>query len=303
LGNGAWIGAWGIKKSFYMENGDIKYGPLEPGYKDFLATMRKWYSEGLIDRNIATVDNKILDANMTSGKTGATVWNSGAGIGKWLPPLKESDPKADLVAAPYPVLNKGDKPKFGQKDFGYSSQASVAITTSSKNAELAVKMLDYAYSPEGHLFFNFGTEGVSYNLIDGYPKYTDLVMKNTDNLAPAQALSQHMRSAYNGPFVQDKRYIEQYLALPQQQEAINIWSNTDTDLYSLPPITPTPEESSEFSSIMNDVDTLVNEMTLKIILGNDSIDSYEEYVKKLKSLNIDRAIEIQKAALERFNNR
>ncbi|WP_325176765.1 extracellular solute-binding protein [Paenibacillus alkalitolerans] len=301
--SGAFSGAYGVARTFYLENGEIKFGPAEEGYKQFLALFRDWYAKGLIDKNIATLDSKAMDANMATGATGATVGNAGGGIGKWQPMVSEHDPDAVLVAAPYPVLNKGDVSKFGQKEFPFSTGGMVAITTMSKDPELAAKLLDYGYSEEGRMFFNFGTEGVSYNMVDGYPKYTDLIMKNPDKLAPAQSMSLYIRGNYNGPFVQDKRYLEQYLALDTQREAVQIWQKTDIDKHQLPPITPTPEESSEYAKIMTDINTLVDEMTLKIILGTDPVDSFEGYVAKMKSLKLDRAIEIQKAALDRYNSR
>ncbi|MDQ1912796.1 extracellular solute-binding protein [Paenibacillus sp. GD4] len=300
--NGPFMGAYGVTRGFYLENGQIKFGPQEKGYKEFLGLFRSWYADGLLDKNIATVDIKAWDANIASGATGATVGNAGGGIGKWQPLVEAKDPKGLLAAAPYPVLKKGDTPKFGQRDQPFSPGGMVAVTATSKNAELAVKLLDYGYSPEGHMFFNFGTEGVSYKLENGEPKYTDLLLKNPDKLAPAQAMSMHIRANYNGPFVQDKRYIMQYLALPNQREAIGVWK-TDVAKHQMPPVTPTPEESSEYAKIMTDVNTLVDEMTLKIILGTEPLDQFEKYVEKLKSLKIDRAIEIQKAALERYNKR
>ncbi|MGG6312435.1 extracellular solute-binding protein [Paenibacillus macerans] len=302
-GNGAFLGAFGVNRGFYQEDGAIKFGPAEPGFKEYLRLFQDWYKEGLLDRNIATADTKALDSNIASGATGATIGNAGGGIGKWQPLVEANDPKAVLVAAPYPVLNKGDKPKFGQRNQGYASEGTVAITTAAKDPELAVRMLDYGYSEEGHMFFNFGEEGVSYEMVDGYPKYTDLLMKNPDNLAPAQAISLYARGSYNGPFVQDKRYAEQFFARQTQRDAIEIWKNTDAEKYQLPSITPTPEESSEYAAIMNDINTLVDEMTIKIILGEESVDQFESYVDKMKSLRLERAIEIQGAALERYNNR
>ncbi|TFE19895.1 extracellular solute-binding protein [Cohnella luojiensis] len=301
--NGAIMGAFGVKRDFYQKDGSIKFGPAESGFKEYLRLFQTWYKEGLIDKNIATADGKAVDSNMASGATGATIGNAGGGIGKWQPLVEANDPKALLVAAPYPVLNKGDTPMFGQKDNAYSSGGIVAVTASSKDPELAVKLLDYGYSEEGRMFFNFGTEGVSYNMVDGYPKYTDLLMKNPDKLAPAQAMSLYVRGSYNGPFIQDKRYAEQFFARQTQRDAVDIWKKTDVAKYALPPLTPTPEESSEYATIMNDINTLVDEMTLKIILGSESIDKFESYVDKMKSLNLDRAIEIQSAALQRFNNR
>lgn len=301
--NGAFAGAFGVTKDFFLDNGSIKFGPMEPGYKEFLSTFHKWYAEGLLDKNIATVDTKALDANFSSGATGATVGNAGGGIGRWQPIVQAKDPKALLVAAPYPVLKKGDIAPFGQKDFAFSTGGSVAVSAKSKDAELAVKMLDYGYTEEGHMTFNFGAEGVSYKVDNGYPRYTDLLMKNPDKLAPAQAMGLYIRGNYNGPFVQDKRYIEQYLALQTQRDAVSTWQKTDVDKHQLPPITPTPEESTEFAKIMNDINTLVDEMTLKIILGAEPVDSFDTYVGKMKSLKIDRALAIEKAALDRYNKR
>jgi len=302
-GNGAFLGAFGVNRGFYQEGGTIKFGPSEAGFKEYLRLFQQWYKEGLLDKNIATSDAKSVDSNWASGQTGASVGNAGGGIGRWQPLVESDSANAVLAAAPYPVLNKGDKPKFGQKDSAYSSGGIVAVTTAAKDPELAVKLLDYGYSEEGRMFFNFGVEGVSYNLVDGYPKYTDLLMKNPDKLAPAQAMSMYVRGSYNGPFIQDKRYAEQFFALQTQRDAIGVWQNTDVANYALPPLTPTPEESTEYATIMNDINTLVDEMTLKIILGTESADKFEDYVAKMKSLKLDRAIEIQAAALQRYNNR
>jgi putative aldouronate transport system substrate-binding protein len=303
MGNGAFVGAFGVTRDFYIDNGTIKFGPAEKGYKEFLATFHKWYQEGLIDKNFATADSKALDANIVSGATGASVGNAGGSIGKWHPLVTAKDPKAVLIGAPYPVLKKGDIPMYGQKDPANAPGGSVAITGSTKNAELAVQMLDYGYSEAGSKFFNFGTEGVSYKDENGYPKYTDLLMKNPDKLAPAQAMGLYIRGNYNGPFIQDKRYIEQYLALQSQRDAVTAWQKTDVDKYKLPPITATPEESSELAKIMTDLDTLVDEMTLKIILGTEPVDSFDKYLEKFKSVKLDRAIEIKKASLDRYNKR
>jgi putative aldouronate transport system substrate-binding protein len=73
--------------------------------------------------------------------------------------------------------------------------------------------------------------------------------------------------------------------------------------YQLPLVTPTPEESAEFAKIMTDVNTLVDEMTLKIILGAEPLESYEKYLEKMNSIKLSRAIEIKKAALDRYNKR
>ena len=50
LRNGDFIGAYGIKMDFFIENGKVVYGPYDKRYKDFLTTFAQWYKEGLIDK-------------------------------------------------------------------------------------------------------------------------------------------------------------------------------------------------------------------------------------------------------------
>ncbi|MGP3785519.1 hypothetical protein [Paenibacillus sp. 1A_MP2] len=283
-----------------MEDGHIKFGAQEPEYKAFLALFREWYAEGLIDKNLAAVDSETQDTNMTTGRSGASIWNAGAGIGTWLPILQETDPHAQLVPAPYPVMNKGDRPKFGQLAPAIGSSG-VAISSNSRHVEEAARMLDYGYGPEGHLLFNFGIEGVSFEMKDGYPTYTDTILKNPDKWSPAQALAMYTRASYFGPFVQDTRYMEQYYILPEQKEAVQLWSNTDAVLHQVPTLPKTEKESTELSVIMQEVNKVVDEMSLKIIFGMEPVDSFDMYVEQIKSLQIERAIEIQQQALERYN--
>lgn len=299
----AFVGAFGVGQGFYMDNGKVKFGPAEPAYKDFLTVFRKWYSEGLIDKDIATVDGKIMDANIGSNKSGATLGYSGSTMGRYISSMKEKNPKFDLVAAPYPSLKKGEVVKFGQMDLPYSTQGTPAITTKCKNVEIAARFLDYGYSQDGIEYYNFGTEGVAHKTENGYPKYTDLLMKNPDKLPPTVAMGQYIRGNYNGPFVQDKKYIEQYLELQQQKDAINIWMKTDAAKTVLPRITPTPEESAEMAKIMNEINAYVNENFFKMVLGTESIDNFNKYTDTLKKMNLDRALQIQQNALDRYNKR
>lgn len=298
---GTFIGAYGTLKGYYMENGKIKFGPMEPAYKEFLKQYRQWFAEGLLDKNFATTDTKILDANVTGGKSGATVAYNGGSLAKWIQAMKDKDPKFDLVAAPYPTLKKGETPKFGQMDNKIQG-IGAAISSTSKNAELAARLLDYGYSKEGISLFNYGSENVSYTMENGKPKYTDLILKNPDKLPLAQAMGKYMRT-YSGPFVQQKEYIDNYYQLQQQKDALAIWAKTDAVKYTLPPIYPLPEESSELAKVENEVNTYVDEMFYKFIMGAESLDNFDKYVEQIKKLNVEKAITIKQNALDRYSKR
>ena len=44
-------------------------------------------------------------------------------------------------------------------------------------------------------------------------------------------------------------------------------------------------------------------MVLKFIFGTESLDNFDTYVKNIENMGLQRALEIQSAALERYNAR
>lgn len=299
----AFIGAFGVTAACHQEDGKIVYGPIQPGYKEFLTTMNRWYENELIDPDFATLDTKTIDAKMTNGKAGATVGASGGSLGKYLQAMATENPTYDLMGVVYPTVNKGEIAKFGQRDLPFNDYGSASVTYSSKNKEIAIKWLDYAYSPEGSMLFNFGVEGESYTMENGYPTYTEDITKNSKGLSMSAALADYTRVSYNGPFVQDKRYIDQFYQLQQSKDAMNAWTKTEDAKYAIGTMMYTSEESAKMSKIMSEINTFVEEMRLKFIMGIESLDNFDKYVDQLKQLGVDEYISIQQAAYDRYKNR
>lgn len=295
----AFIGAWGITMGFYQVNGTVMYGALQPEFQDFAQMMRTWFSEGLIDPDFPSTDQASFDAKVTSGRLGSMVALDGNGIGKYMGLVK--DPTFKLVGAPYPVIKAGEKPLLGQRDFNYPGSGSAAISTQNKHLAETVKELDYGYSGDGHVLFNFGTQGVSYTLEGGKPTYTDTLMKHPQ-LPPAQAMSRYIRGNFNGPFVQDAGYIMQYYQLQAQKDALQTWL-APSDERQMPPVTPTQDESRRFASIMNDVNSKYQEVFTKVINGSQPMETMTGLPAQLRQIGIDDALKIQQAALDRYNKR
>ena len=44
-------------------------------------------------------------------------------------------------------------------------------------------------------------------------------------------------------------------------------------------------------------------MTLKFMFGTESLDNFDTYVKNIENMGLARALEIQNAALDRYNSR
>lgn len=298
-------GAYGIGVSFYLDNGKVKYGPYEPGYKDYLAQLNAWYKEGLIDPDFAAQDTKAKESKITNGSAGAFPSYIGP-IGKYLLAMQSSDPKADFVATQHPVLNKGDEPVIFSAAYTYRGQGSAGITTANKSPAETAKWLDYLYSEEGHMLKSFGIEGVTYNMVNGYPAYTDLIMKNPDNLSVAEAMAKYLRVSTPSPgFVGDSRYSEQYNSFSQQKEASQIFNVYFHNLEEtrMPRVTESTEEGQELSSIMSEIETYRSEMFLKFVMGAEPLSDFDKYREQLEAMKIERAIAIKQSALERYYNR
>jgi len=296
------IGAWGILAKFYQKDGKVYYGEIQPEFEQFVRTMKRWYDEGLIDPDFAAVDGKLKDAKTSGNQLGLLYGYSSGTIGKFTDLMKDTVPGFKMAALPHPTLEKGETPIAGMISPTYPGEHSAAITTAAKEPEKIVRWLDLAYSEEGHMLFNFGIEGESYTIVDGKPKYTDLITNNPDKLTFKQAQARYMRSHYGGPFVQDVEAFLQQMKYPEQLESLEIWSQAKNEL-QLPLMTLTAEESSALASIMNDVNTYSEEMIVKFIMGVEPIEQFPEYVENLKRFGIEEAIAIQQAALNRYMNR
>jgi putative aldouronate transport system substrate-binding protein len=229
----------------------------------------------------------------------------GGGIGTYLNAMKDKPP-FDLTGIKSPVLKKGAVSDFGSLTRDMRPGGMAAIMTSCKNQDLAMRWLNVFYTETGNNFRNFGVEGITYTWVNGYPKYTDTVMKNPDGLSMAAALLKYSRAAEPAPGLIDQRYADQFtFAYEQQRTAAANWvSNLDRMKQTMmQPVTFTPAESSELAKTSSNINTYVAEMAPKFIMGTENLSRFGEFTAQLHRLGVDREIEIRQAALNRYNAR
>lgn len=296
----------GAVYDFYVDNGEMKFGPAQPEFKTALTILNDWYNKGLLDKNIVSVDKKLIDSQVLTGKTGATITSGGAGIGQYMKAGRLQNPNFDMSGVVYPTFKKGEV-----NDCTYLSSnvtgRGIAISKKCKYPEVAAKFLDYGFTDEGHMFYCFGEEGVSYTMENGYPKYTDLIMNNSDGLTMSQAMGLNIIVGNSGgmPFYSDERYLEQYYNLPQQKTALDNWLKgvDKASERSAPLVTPTADETTESAQLMSEVNKYADQMIVKFITGVEPISKFDDYVKKLNEYGLPRVLKIQNKALDRYNKR
>lgn len=288
---------------YYMKDGKIHYGAAEANYKKYLEYLHGLFKDGLLDPNFAALDQTKQNSNIMNGDAGVTEGALCGGLGNYLQTMKSSDPNYDLVAMKSLVTKDGDKAMYSAEDNPVQTRMFV-ITPACKNKEAAVEFLNYGYTKAGHLLFNFGVEGKSYEMKNGVPTFTDLIMKNPDGLTQQMALAQYTRSWSSDGFVQDVGYINQYASMPQQQDASNKWMDSDVKQYKIPPLTISEKNLSKYAKYTSDLNTYVSEMFTKYVSGTESLDKFDSvYLKTLKDLGVDKVIQMKQEALDEFNSR
>jgi len=296
---GAFMGCFGIMGDFYHVDGEVKYGPYEEAFADYVTLLNKWYKDGILDKDFADTANNRRNALATNGECGAIEGSVGGNLGTWINSVAPGS-GIEFVATTVPVMNEGETPMWTQAT--HPVMDAVAISATSKNKEIAARWLDYAYSDEGYLLTNFGKEGVTYTMEekDGrqVPTYMDWMKDSKQNggLTFGECLNVHIWSS--GAFMQSKDYIGQFYQHPTQSEAFEKFES-DVLKYKMPIVYLTADEQKEYTDIMTPINTYREETIAKIISGKLPLSELDNYYKQLKKLGIERAIEIQQAAYDR----
>jgi putative aldouronate transport system substrate-binding protein len=313
--SGLIIGAWGISTRFTQENGIPVYGPVDPRYREYLTLMKRWYDLGILDREFAANVTRVMQEKILDNRVFATAGSMGSYVTNFTELARPRNPAFTFNTTKYPVLKKGEQPALGFRTFDFAGSGA-AISTACKNIESAARLLNYDYSDEGYILMNFGIEGETFNwdtgipyttdLIvgthRGYPRYTDLIVNNP-NFSRDTTGSAYIRGGnYYG--VKSGEYLEQRDSLPEQNgpNGRALWM-ASLNKIKVPAVTPTQEESAEFSRIMNGINTYVDEMTVKFIMGVEPLSKFDEFVATQKRMGIDRALEIMRDQIDRYNKR
>lgn len=292
---------------YYVEDGVVKNGLIEDGHYEYLKTMASWYADGLIDPDYLT-HTKAGDVRglMAAGGVFATYDACGGGASAIIPALLQSGDIADEsdIVTTMPVCStKGENAKFSKMNGLYdASTASAAITADCKNVDAALWLLDWFYSDEGRMLNCFGIEGESYNMVDGYPTFTDVILHN-ETLTVAQALASYCRAQLSGPAIQDIRVNEQYYSYSAQIAGMKIWTKTDYGKYMFPAgAAVATDNADDFATITGNVKTFREESEAKWITGQAELteETWAAYVAQMKAYGIERAIGYKQAAYDAF---
>ena len=165
------LNAFGIRASSdcqfcVLDDGTYTMVYEHPRYREFLEAVQSLYAEGLIDQEFATRTQAELFTAMDSNLVGTTMtWAERAKLSTYS--NREGGDEDALWTCVTPI----DGPYGDQMTQERAAVSSVwCITTAAEEAgkvEDILKLFNWNFSEEGINLYNYGIEGVSYDMVDG----------------------------------------------------------------------------------------------------------------------------------------
>lgn len=304
--NGEFMAGYGVAPYYYQKDGEVLYGPMQEGYKDYLTMMHDWYEKGLLDQDFASRQSSGIAADndmILNDKIGALI-DYGTRMTDAYISRGNANPDVWAVAAPQPKISAdSEDPAWYMAGTNYHNMQSTAtlIAADSEYAEIATRWVDGFYAAEVFWNANYGIESeegtVWYKAEDGHRigDY-DFRYSNPDGLSSGMVLVKYW--AKNPQVRVEAAQIEQMPA--ERAAAYPIWSQYAPVNYIPDTVTMTTEEGTEFATLNTDIQTYVDEMVVKFIKGDVPLSEYDAFLAELDRLQIDRCIEIKQAALDRY---
>jgi putative aldouronate transport system substrate-binding protein len=297
--NATVFSAYEVGYRWYQVDGKVKFGPVEPGFKDAVELLRSWYAEGLIDPNYGTYDWNGYTAK-TSDAVSYGIFGSNYGeVGQMQRTSTSINPNWKIVPINGPISYEGQSLHLRQTDFITRNQYDV-ITTRAKDDgvdELIMKWKDYWYSQDGGDLFSYGVEGVSYKW-DENDELVWLYEENFDTQGGALDFwtLYPLFKIHNGGYLRDSAaYVMDQLVW----DCINEWAKITSDWF-LPKISRDAQESEDYAALYTPINSYATEQMGLYISGQQSMDSWDDYVQTLWDMGVQDLIDIQQAALDRY---
>lgn len=285
---------FGASNGFYQVDGKVKYGPLEPGYKDYVEYVADLYANELIVKDFYTMMGAPTDS-ITS--TDVTVWTCDVGMWSFFT-SGITTPDYYTVGFSSPVVNEGDITHLAASTSTASSEG-LSISTDCEQLDVIAAAINYMYSDEFAITANFGIEGegLVYDE-DGNPHLSDLVLHNTDTIMSFAVKKYTMFTYFPYQEIQTK-YMDAYDQV--QLDTIAMWSSGSDDLWVIPDEASLNAEDSELAAeIMADISTSVDEYLLGFITGSISLDQYDTFLENIRSMDVQTAIDLYQKTYDEY---
>lgn len=280
-----------------VEDGQVAYGPVTDGTREYLKFMHQMYQDGLISSDFVSYtesDTKPPENVVLDGKTG--VFNEDVvATPSYTNNVGGHGPSGTSGA----VQSAGEKLDMGPIAALVSSQYNVSVSTSCKQPEAALQYIDYLFSEEGMILANWGVEGQTYDVVNGEKVFRDEILN--DPMGFQIGLLINICPGFIRMIDWDVTYLSYNDA---QKEAVEIWTSVfDSSDKTFPRdyVTYTSDESETKAELESGIETYCEECRLKFIVGDLDIDAdWDSYVSAVEDMGLEELMSIYQGAYDRY---
>lgn len=303
--SGYLVSAFDTNLNNFFRNGDEiqPIGWTTQGGYDYLSLMRKWYAAGYIDQDFMNRDYEAKISLLLSDKLGIFPDNLGT------PSMYKSmytGPDEDFELVPLPLVRKSRDQQLHYRQH-YDSEACnyTVIAGNSPNKEIAAMWLDKLFSRKAIIRAVYGTEGETFEYdADGVPYYTqafydEYIANYTYSTFLAPNVTGYWSTRSNGLLWAEETSIQgQKTVASEWQQCSNIWGlNADTEM-SVGYISYESVPHEAISVPYERASTYALPLFLKILIGQEDIEKYDEICQEALNRGWDEARENMQLAYD-----
>ncbi len=293
------LALFGVSDYWHVDdNGTVSIGTYSQEYKDAIKNISQWYSEGLIDPEIFTRDSNVREMLFSENNGGVTHdWvASTSGYNK---SMAETVPGFHLVGMLPPADINGDQWEASSRD--RLTGSGWAISVDNEHPEESMKYMNFWFTEAGRRLSTYGVEGVTYNMVDGEPVYTDDILNSTEAIN-----GQIMKM---GGMIEDIAYLhdDSYESFAMDEEGSKLMdaykeSGVVGKKYpKVPALSFTTEENDLIVSKYPACRSYMLEQLQKWTFDGTNIDSeFDGYMQTLSDMGMDEIVEAYQNAYDRL---
>lgn len=278
---------------FYVEDGVVRHGYVEEGYREGIKNLAQWYKEGLIDPEVFTRGSSARDQLLGSNVGGMTHdWF--ASTGGYNDAMKDRIEGFSLKAFPPPESTTGvrleEHRRTALKPDGWS------ISYTNEHPVETIKYFDFWFTPEGRNLSNFGVEGEQWDMVDGVPTFKPEVL-NSDT--PVNSQLWQVGAQIQRGFWMDYRYEEQWTN-PVALEGIALYDEGDYLIEEFLGVAFNEEEQAVYDKYWAGLRSYMLERQQAWLLGTGDVElDWERYLADLDRMGFNQVVEVMNSAYQR----
>lgn len=278
------FGAFGFGvDQYYLQTDKVNSTMISDGYRSAISYIKGLWDAKVIDPEMFTIKSDQAIQKLLQSKSGSvTSWWSTGSVLMQNYKMPEINPNAQWV--PVTTAITGADGQGGLRSNGIVFLTS-SISSKCKNAEAAVKFIDYLYSDEGWLLANHGFEGVDYSQF------------GSDNSNPT--LGYALASNFNRLDLY-KKWVDAATTPDKQYQAKLISAGANIQLYTdLMYGIPATDEKNSMDANLKAYEI---ESFIKFVTGGAPLtdDTWNEYVNTWK--NEKGGLKILESMVKQYNS-